>query len=78
MCTRGHDRITMNINSSNKVEEVDEIKSFQSARRISPPEAMWRIYGFCLNKMYPYVMSLQVHHFEPLHFLSTPALCQSN
>ena len=25
------------------------------------PAAMWRIYGFCLNEMYPYVMTLQVH-----------------
>ena len=58
---KGHDRITMNINLSDNVEEVDEIKSFQSARWISPPEVMWRIYGFCLNEMYPYVMSLQVH-----------------
>ncbi|XP_060676004.1 uncharacterized protein LOC125421033 [Ziziphus jujuba] len=32
-----------------------------SARWISPPEAMWRIYGFSLNEMHPHVMTLQIH-----------------
>ncbi|GJZ81677.1 helicase-like protein [Tanacetum coccineum] len=38
-----------------------EIKIFQDARYVSPPEAMWRIYGFPLSNVYPSVMSLQVH-----------------
>ncbi|KAK3222064.1 hypothetical protein Dsin_009089 [Dipteronia sinensis] len=40
---------------------MDEIERFQSARWISPPEAIWRIYGFILNEIYPSVITLQLH-----------------
>ncbi|XP_077222124.1 uncharacterized protein LOC143855967 [Tasmannia lanceolata] len=40
---------------------VDEIHAFQNARWVSPPEALWRIYGFDLCKIYPSVTNLQLH-----------------
>nr|XP_048324704.1 uncharacterized protein LOC125421033 [Ziziphus jujuba var. spinosa] len=58
---KGHDKVAMNIKSFKNGEDIDEIHSFQSARWISPPEAMWRIYGFSLNEMHPHVMTLQIH-----------------
>ncbi|KAH7522014.1 hypothetical protein FEM48_Zijuj07G0093000 [Ziziphus jujuba var. spinosa] len=58
---KGHDKVAMNIKSFKNDEDIDEIHSFQSARWISPPEAMWRIYGFSLNEMHPHVMTLQIH-----------------
>ncbi|KAH7546258.1 hypothetical protein FEM48_Zijuj01G0181200 [Ziziphus jujuba var. spinosa] len=51
---KGHDKVAMNIKSFKNNEDIDEIHSFQSARWISPPEAMWRIYGFSLNEMHPH------------------------
>lgn len=41
-----HNRIAMNISSSNDIDEVYEIKNFQCGRWISPPKALWRIYWF--------------------------------
>ncbi|KAL5537485.1 hypothetical protein UlMin_042343 [Ulmus minor] len=58
---KGHDRITFYINTDNDTNNVDEIENFQLARWISPPEAMWRIYGFTLNEMHPLVITLQLH-----------------
>ncbi|XP_022026932.1 uncharacterized protein LOC110927913 [Helianthus annuus] len=40
---------------------VNEIKSFQDARYISPPEAMWRIFSFSLSQISPSVLALQLH-----------------
>ncbi|KAK2665791.1 hypothetical protein Ddye_004365 [Dipteronia dyeriana] len=57
----GHDRIAFNISVNNEHNQVHEIDNFQSARWISPPEAMWRIYGFILNEIHPTVYSLQLH-----------------
>ncbi|KAH7546811.1 hypothetical protein FEM48_Zijuj01G0240700 [Ziziphus jujuba var. spinosa] len=37
---KGHDKVAMNIKSFKNDEDIDEIHSFQSARWISPPEAM--------------------------------------
>ncbi|KAL5572066.1 hypothetical protein UlMin_021663 [Ulmus minor] len=58
---KGHDRIAFHINTDNDTNNVDEIENFQSARWISPPEAMWRIYGFTLNEMHLSVITLQLH-----------------
>ncbi|XP_062075974.1 uncharacterized protein LOC133780112 [Humulus lupulus] len=58
---KGHDHMTFNITSSNDENMINEIDNFQSARWISDPEAMWRIYGFTLNEIYPAVYSLQLH-----------------
>ncbi|XP_028100698.1 uncharacterized protein LOC114300041 [Camellia sinensis] len=58
---KGHDKIAFHIVQENQSEIIDEIQQFQSARWISPPEAMWRIYAFSLNDIYPSVIHLQIH-----------------
>ncbi|KAL5560737.1 hypothetical protein UlMin_036948 [Ulmus minor] len=58
---KGHDRIAFHINSKNNKKDIDEIQNFQSARWISPPEAVWRIYSFILNENHPSVYTLQLH-----------------
>ncbi|XP_042970258.1 uncharacterized protein LOC122302876 [Carya illinoinensis] len=58
---KGHDRIAFNLVSEQNNQQIDEIQQFQSARWIAPPEAMWRIYGFIVNEMYPAVYSLHLH-----------------
>ncbi|KAL5550911.1 hypothetical protein UlMin_001087 [Ulmus minor] len=58
---KGHDRIAFHINSNNNEKDIDEIQNFQSARWISPPKAVWRIYSFILNENHPSVFMLQLH-----------------
>ncbi|XP_042972723.1 uncharacterized protein LOC122304515 [Carya illinoinensis] len=50
---KGHDRVAFNLVSEQTNQQIDEIQQFQSTRWIAPPEAMWRIYGFIVNEMYP-------------------------
>ncbi|XP_062081843.1 uncharacterized protein LOC133788390 [Humulus lupulus] len=57
----GHDRVAFNLFSETNNQQVDEIQQFQSARWRSPPEAMWRIYGFIINEMSPGLYSLHLH-----------------
>ncbi|KAG7957667.1 hypothetical protein I3843_11G187300 [Carya illinoinensis] len=66
---KGHDRVTFNIISKENNQQIDEIEQFQSGRWITPPEAMWRIYGFTLNEMYRSVYSLHLH-LEGQHLVS--------
>ncbi|XP_060960966.1 uncharacterized protein LOC133031476 [Cannabis sativa] len=67
---KGHDRVAFNLVSEPRNDEVDEIHQFQMARWIAAPEAMWRIYGFIVNEMYPSVYSLHLHleHQHPVTF----------
>ncbi|XP_074303199.1 uncharacterized protein LOC141637624 [Silene latifolia] len=58
---KGRDRVSFTVADDNDQHKYDEISAFQSARWISPPEAMWRIYRFCLNEIHPNVVTLQVH-----------------
>ncbi|KAG6679025.1 hypothetical protein I3842_14G110200 [Carya illinoinensis] len=58
---KGHDRVAFNLVSQQTNQQIDKIQQFQSARWIAPPEAMWRIYGFIVNEMYPSVYSLHLH-----------------
>jgi ATP-dependent DNA helicase PIF1 len=39
---------------------IDEIKQYRDAQWVTPPEALWRIYGFDLSKNHPPVQ-LQLH-----------------
>ncbi|GJS72866.1 ATP-dependent DNA helicase PIF1 [Tanacetum coccineum] len=57
---KGHDKQVVNVDKDRE-QVVNEIKRFQDARYVSPPEAMWRIYGFPLSNIYPSVMSLQIY-----------------
>jgi hypothetical protein len=50
---KGHDRTLVVIRESDKADEegnIDEIKQYRDARWVTPPEALWRIYGFDLSK----------------------------
>ncbi|XP_031096970.1 uncharacterized protein LOC116001221 [Ipomoea triloba] len=58
---KGHDRISLSLYVGADVHEFDEIKEYQSARWVSPPEAAWRIYAFPISKIRPAVVHLQVH-----------------
>ena len=57
---KGHDRVTFSLvrDGSNT---IDEIETYQSARWVSPPEAIWRIYKFDLTEIWPAVINLQLH-----------------
>ncbi|KAL5569790.1 hypothetical protein UlMin_026365 [Ulmus minor] len=57
---KGHDRIAFHINSNKNEKDIDKIQNFQSARWISPPEAVWRIYSFILNENYPSVYTIKI------------------
>lgn len=58
---KGYDKIIYRLATTNETEGIDEIKQFQDARWISPPEAMWRIYRLPLYQMQPAVITLQLH-----------------
>jgi hypothetical protein len=49
--------------------KIDEIEQYREARWVTPPEALWRIYGFELSKNSPPVMQLQLH-LPNMHMVS--------
>ncbi|KAI8572004.1 hypothetical protein RHMOL_Rhmol01G0165000 [Rhododendron molle] len=50
---KGYNKIVYRLATTNEAEGIDEIKQFQDAKWISPPEAMWRIYRLPLYEMRP-------------------------
>ncbi|XP_071681794.1 uncharacterized protein [Lolium perenne] len=58
---KGHDQTSFNIDQPDANGNIDEIKRFIDARWITPPEAMWRIFGFTLCENHPAVLQLQLH-----------------
>uniref|UniRef100_K3YCB4 ATP-dependent DNA helicase n=2 Tax=Setaria italica TaxID=4555 RepID=K3YCB4_SETIT len=61
---KGHDRASVAVREAGKKDDkgnVDEITQYRKARWVTPPEAMWRIYGFDLSKNHPPVQQLQLH-----------------
>ncbi|XP_031090920.1 uncharacterized protein LOC115995912 [Ipomoea triloba] len=58
---KGHDRVSMTLGDNTDDRVIDEIKEYQNARWISPPEAAWRIFGFAIAEMKPVVIQLQIH-----------------
>ncbi|XP_027768140.1 uncharacterized protein LOC107002396 isoform X1 [Solanum pennellii] len=58
---KGHDKIAFHIQTNDVNVEIDEIKEYQSARWVSPPEAAWRIFAFPISEMNPTVYHLQLH-----------------
>ncbi|PWZ25377.1 ATP-dependent DNA helicase PIF1 [Zea mays] len=59
---KGHDRVCVVMRDASKTDDdVDEIKQYRDARWVTPPEALWRIYGFELSQNSPPVMQLQLH-----------------
>ncbi|XP_019236509.1 PREDICTED: uncharacterized protein LOC109216777 [Nicotiana attenuata] len=57
---KGHDKIAFSVHNDTTIE-IDEIKEYRSARWVSPPEAMWRLFGFSISEMNPSVYHLQLH-----------------
>ncbi|XP_004308422.1 PREDICTED: uncharacterized protein LOC101310942 [Fragaria vesca subsp. vesca] len=55
---KGPDRVSLELQSN---PEFDEIRQFVNARWVCAPEALWKIFKFALNKVYPTVERLQIH-----------------
>jgi hypothetical protein len=71
---KGHDRASVAIRDGGNADNnanIDEIKQFRDARWVTPPEAMWRIYGFDLSKNHPPVKQFQLH-LRDMHLVSFP------
>ncbi|KAL6884616.1 hypothetical protein ACP4OV_010552 [Aristida adscensionis] len=69
---KGHDRASVSVTEAAKLEkngDINEINLFRDARWVTPPEALWRIYGFELSKNFPPVMPLQLH-LPNMHMVS--------
>uniref|UniRef100_K3Y1E1 ATP-dependent DNA helicase n=1 Tax=Setaria italica TaxID=4555 RepID=K3Y1E1_SETIT len=66
---KGHDRASVCVNGTSEKEDIDEIRQYRDARWVTPPEALWRIYGFELSKTNPPVMQLQLH-LPNMHMVS--------
>jgi hypothetical protein len=61
---KGHDRTFVAMREADKEDNegnIDEIKQYRDARWVTPPKALWRIYGFDLSDRYPAILSLQLH-----------------
>ena len=58
---KGHDRASFSIDQPDSNGVVDEIKRYIDARWVTPPEAMWRIFGFNLSESSPSVLQLPLH-----------------
>ena len=58
---KGHDRASFSIDQPDADGNIDEIKRYVDARWVTPPEAMWRIFGFPLCANFPPVLQLPLH-----------------
>ncbi|KAL4590964.1 hypothetical protein LXL04_003911 [Taraxacum kok-saghyz] len=58
---KGHDKQVVHIDPDEPQSKIDEIKRYQNARYVSPPEAIWRIFSFALSQIYPSVIALHLH-----------------
>ena len=66
---KGHDRASVSVTDKVNEAEIDEIQQYREARWMTPPEALWRIYGFELSKIHPSVLQLQLH-LPNMHMVS--------
>ncbi|XP_062014500.1 uncharacterized protein LOC133731039 [Rosa rugosa] len=55
---KGPDKVTFEVQSE---ANEDEIRNFVDARWVCAPEALWKIFKFVMNRMYPSVERLQIH-----------------
>ncbi|CAH1422521.1 unnamed protein product [Lactuca virosa] len=58
---KGHDKQVIHIDKDQENIVINEIRKFQDARYVSPPEALWRVFSFPLSKIHPCAMALQIH-----------------
>ncbi|XP_070013113.1 uncharacterized protein [Nicotiana sylvestris] len=66
---KGHDKITFCIQNNDTNIDIDEVKEYRYARWVSPPEAVWCLFGFPISEMSPSVYRLQLH-LEGQQFIS--------
>ncbi|XP_019231846.1 PREDICTED: uncharacterized protein LOC109212634 [Nicotiana attenuata] len=66
---KGHDKIAFCVQNNDTDIEIDEVKEYRSARWVSPPKAVWRLFGFPISEMTPSVYRLQLH-LEGQQFVS--------
>uniref|UniRef100_I1QF23 ATP-dependent DNA helicase n=2 Tax=Oryza glaberrima TaxID=4538 RepID=I1QF23_ORYGL len=69
---KGHDRALISINEADNNGEINEIQRYRDARWVTPPEALWRIYGFDICHISPSVRQLQLH-LPNMHMLAFDA-----
>ena len=69
---KGHDRASVSIDAVDSDGNIDEIKQYRDSRWVTPPEALWRIYGFDLSQIFPSVRQLQLH-LPNMHMVSFQA-----
>ncbi|KAL6196751.1 hypothetical protein ACLB2K_032365 [Fragaria x ananassa] len=55
---KGPDRVTLEARSE---ANQDEVRNYVDARWVCAPEALWRIFKFVMNRMYPSVERLHIH-----------------
>ena len=58
---KSHDKIAVNISQNDGDIIIDEIQQFQDVQWVSAQEAIWRIFEFDLNEIYPAIINLQLH-----------------
>nr|XP_016494696.1 PREDICTED: uncharacterized protein LOC107813895 [Nicotiana tabacum] len=68
ICKR-HDEIEFSVQNNDANIEIDEVKEYRTARWVSPPEALWHLFGFSISEMSPSVYRLQLH-LEVQQFVS--------
>ncbi|XP_010229584.1 uncharacterized protein LOC100832196 [Brachypodium distachyon] len=66
---KGGDQTSMNFEQPDNNGNIDEIKRYIDARWITPPEALWRIFGFNLYDNSPSVLQLPLH-LPGMHMVS--------
>jgi len=58
---KGYERVSVAVKEVDKEDNegnIDEIKQYRDARWVTPPKALWRIYGFDISDRSPSVLSL--------------------
>ena len=58
---KGHDQASFNIDQPDTDGNIDEIKRYTDVRWVTPPKAMWGIFGFNLCENSPSVLQLPLH-----------------
>jgi hypothetical protein len=61
---KGHDQASFSVNADQNEADggvINEIKQYRNARYITPPETVYRIFGFPMFGVYPSVLQLQLH-----------------
>ncbi|XP_062202004.1 uncharacterized protein LOC133904523 [Phragmites australis] len=75
---KGNDHASFSVDhTDNNGAVVNEIKQYRDARFITPPEAVYKIFGFPLYDVYPSVLQLQLH-LPNMHMVAYKATANLN